>query len=1016
MACDSVDFKRIIMRFKLYLIITMSFMFMNGLAQNQHSYKLSTEQFIYDWDNPLTHWGYVGQLRLDSLLINETNNEALFFFNKTLSYLPWREDQLSAFNTSLVNALSDELKNYQIAIYTNGDELRDLIPNIYRLNENIDSTRLNDKINGSHIKRTSQDDFPKGLTDNHIALWHSHGWYYESKLDRWEWQRARLYSTVEDIFPMTYVLPYLVPMLENAGANIYLPRERCFNPNEIIVDNDESTAQSKIKLESKLEKYILLGYAHKDTLFPGDNPFQMGTSLRITNANGKIATFEAEIPNEGEYGVYIAYQQDDQNSREVDYTVQHSGGSSSFIIDQQMGGGTWIYLGSFHFIKGQNAIVEVSGQGQISVDAIKLGGGYGHVARRPSDELSANQWSLNNNPNNKNEITIVNPEQYSWKISQRPRYMEAARYWLQYAGMPDTLVFSLNDEKNDYNDDYQSRGEWVDYLIGSPAGPMKDRNKEGLKLPIDLAFAFHTDAGVTPNDSVIGTLGIYSSERDSGYFQNGQSKLASRDLTDIIQTQVVEDIRTLYKKDWTRRGIWNKQYSEAWRPNVPTMLLELLSHQNLADMRLGLDPNFQFDVSRAIYKGILKFLAYQEQRQFVVQPLPVSHMAITETKKGFELSWQPLIDSLEETAVPDKYKVYRRIGTNGFDDGTMVTGTSYPLPKIRKGQIVSYKVTALNEGGESMPSEVLSIGMARKRAEKVLVVNAFDRLSAPSFIDEGDFAGIAWWDDHGVPDKYNYSYTGQQYDFDRQSPWLDDDSPGWGASYGNDEGKIIKGNSFDNVILHGESILKAGYSFISVSDEAFEDAQYDASPYNVVDVIFGEERTTPSYNGKEHRYKIFTQGMMNKLKELTVNKQHVFMSGAYLGSDIHLTKDTVAKDFAADVLRFKWRSNHASKTGIVYTTDLAAPSFKGNMVFNTDYHPDVYTVEAPDAIEPLGINAVTAFRYSENNASAGIMYNGDYKTVIMGFPFEAIIAEKERDKLMQQVLEYFYRKQKKKSR
>jgi len=291
----------------------------------------------------------------------------------------------------------------------------------------------------------------------------------------------------------------------------------------------------------------------------------------------------------------------------------------------------------------------------------------------------------------------------------------------------------------------------------------------------------------------------------------------------------------------------------------------------------------------------------------------------------------------------------------------------------------------------------------------VLVVNAFDRVSAPAFVDEGNFAGVAWWNDQGVPDKYEYAYTGNQYDFDRQSPWLDDDSPGWGASYANDEGKIIKGNSKDNTIVHGQSIFKAGYSFISVSDEVFEKSGFDASLYKAVDIILGEEKTTASYKGKAPRYKIYTPAFMDKLKQLTANKQHVFMSGAYVGSDIQLTNDTVANKFAADVLRFKWRTNHAVKSGHVYSTDYAAPVFKGNIAFNTAHSPDYYTVEAPDGIEPVGINAVTAFRYNENNVSAGTMFNGDYKTVVLGFPFETVISEKERDKLMKQILNFFYR-------
>src|SRR5665647_3097308 len=50
----------------------------------------------------------------------------------------------------------------------------------------------------------------------------------------------------------------------------------------------------------------------------------------------------------------------------------------------------------------------------------------------------------------------------------------------------------------------------------------------GMKIPIDLAFAFHTDAGVTPNDSIIGTLGIYSTTANQGLFPNGKSRMASR--------------------------------------------------------------------------------------------------------------------------------------------------------------------------------------------------------------------------------------------------------------------------------------------------------------------------------------------------------------------------------------------------------------------------------------------------------------------------------------------------------
>lgn len=46
-------------------------------------------------------------------------------------------------------------------------------------------------------------------------------------------------------------------------------------------------------------------------------------------------------------------------------------------------------------------------------------------------------------------------------------------------------------------------------------------------------------------------------------------------------------------------------------------------------------------------------------------------------------------------------------------------------------------------------------------------------------------------------------------------------------------------------------------------------------------------------------------------------------------------------------------------------------------------------------------------RYPENNLSAGVAYEGAYKTLVLGFPFEAIRTEAEREALMNAVLAFF---------
>ena len=65
-----------------------------------------------------------------------------------------------------------------------------------------------------------------GLQNRHLSLWASHGRYYYADRDVWKWQRPNLFCTNEDLFTQTIVVPYLIPMLQNAGAIVFTPRER----------------------------------------------------------------------------------------------------------------------------------------------------------------------------------------------------------------------------------------------------------------------------------------------------------------------------------------------------------------------------------------------------------------------------------------------------------------------------------------------------------------------------------------------------------------------------------------------------------------------------------------------------------------------------------------------------------------------------------------------------------------------------------------------------------------------
>ena len=63
----------------------------------------------------------------------------------------------------------------------------------------------------------------EGLDGRVIALWPSHGYYFNTATNGWSYQRPRLFTTLEDLFSHTFATAYLTPMLENAGAYVMLP-------------------------------------------------------------------------------------------------------------------------------------------------------------------------------------------------------------------------------------------------------------------------------------------------------------------------------------------------------------------------------------------------------------------------------------------------------------------------------------------------------------------------------------------------------------------------------------------------------------------------------------------------------------------------------------------------------------------------------------------------------------------------------------------------------------------------
>ena len=889
-------------------------------------------------------------------------------FNNNLSYFPWHDEDVTWFRAQLEKEW--KWKDYGLGlIQTNRYELGELATPVLGSSGNPSAdysfkTKDPRQTQARFIERTGARRWLKGLNDRYIVIWQSHGRYYDEEQDAWIWQRAPLHRTVEDMYTQTYVLPFLIPMLENAGAYVMTPRERDTQVREIIADNDPAFPGPREGLMRTRGRYQEQGewgpagegFADAKPVYTfADRPFSAGTA-RKADCSGAEATASAawiaDIKERGRYAVYISYKTLPNSCESAHYTVHHLGGQTEFTVNQRRGGGTWIYLGTFEFAPGGEGRVVLDNRGgsgyAVSADAVKFGGGIGKLER-------------------------------GGRTSGLPAFAEGAHYWMQWAGADSTVTRAW---ETDYTCDYAARGAWTTMM------------HEEKDIPIDLALAFHSDAGVTPNDSIVGTLAIYTLRNDGKReFTDGRDRVISRVLCDYVQTQVVQDLRLDFDPKWSRRGLWDRSYSEPRTSGVPAMILELLSHQNFADMKYGLDPAFRFTACRAVYKGILKTLSEFYGSPYVVQPLPPKAFAARFESSGrVRLDWEPTPDPKEPTADPDGYIVYTRIDDGAFDDG-VECGSSTLTLDIEPGHIYSYKVVAFNAGGKSFPSEILSVGIPRgSQKAPVLIVNNFDRVSAPAWVESPGYAGFESRLDTGVPYLYDIGYIGENYEFRRSALYVDNDNPGFGASFDDHAGQIVAGNTFDYPFVHGQTLLRLGYPFFSMSRDAFI---VNDTPAYVVDLICGKQARTPvGASGKEERYPVFPKALADAIRTAAQQGTNFLVSGANIASD----NDEEAAAFAAEIFGYTLANPFGTNTGCL-----------ADMPFSANLNEHVYSVERPDGLKPAGDGARVWLRYPGVPYAAAVTRQADtYKAVCLGVPVETVLRAADREWIFRQAMEFLY--------
>ena len=884
----------------------------SALAKSTKVRKLPLKKFSY---HTTVINNVLNEYKVESIVID--GKKCTVEISEHLSNIPMNESIVADIYDSLRAQLPPSYSQYKLSIVSRKHPIEAFIPNYLRKKGDVDKSRFLPYKTGqvalTHLSNPWQPS--QGLLGRNIALWNSHGLYYDKNNDKIRWQRPALFGTVEDMLSTQIVLNYLLPMLRGAGAEVYMPRERDWHSEGVELSVTEPV----------------------DVLMTEGN-----------NVPDREKVFKGRVSTPDTYWVRVAYPTGCKATK-LQCEVKHGGVTTKYQINTTIGGDTWLYLDPL-YIK----------------DSIEV---------RFYNEADKKQW----------DITRVHVGGGCSVLNDNlPAFVDAAVYYLRQFGAPDSIIYNQKPDKdNDYYDDLYGRAKWTNYLSG---GSQVNPDYPGVGIPLDLSLAVHTDAGVGTPDSIIGTLLVCTSD---SLAPTGYNQLTNNDFANYALKQIVEDLRSTFKIEWPSRGIWHRSYVETRIPAVPSLIIELLSHQNFADMRYAHHPAFQFTVARAIYKASLRYLSEMYGTGYVVQPLPITTFSAVLKNDSVQLTWKPAVDKLEESAYPTAYKVYTRKEDGSFDNGVLVKGNTCTLP-IEKDVLYRYKITALNQGGESFPSEELSVCQLSETKGEALIINGFDRVASPHYFVTETEAGFKHQLDYGVPYHYDLSFVGEQYEFKQGVPYRNDNNPGSGAS-ARDSAAVIQGNTFNYPYIHGKALRDNGFSFSSCSKRALADGLTPKMPlenYEVVDLILGEQCDAPLF---ELYPTELQQVLFNYVQK---KKTKLIITGAYVASS---KKSEV---FTQKGLRYTLKSDSSTQNGVISSSD-EREFYHLQMLPNNRQ----YFVQNVQSLAGVDRKTKVIFHYADTELPAAIRVGKRANIIVAGFPFECIITDEQRMLLMKKLLE-----------
>jgi N-acetylmuramoyl-L-alanine amidase len=272
-----------------------------------------------------------------------------------------------------------------------------------------------------------------GLRGKTVFVSAGHGWYWNTSFNTYRTQRPVYPSSpypsgegvVEDFNNAEAVNQYLLPYLQNAGADAWAVRERDMNTNMIIVDDGSA------------------GFSTQGSWASNSGGYN-GTYRSATTVNASptaTATWTFTPPTTATYAVYVRFPSA-AITRTVDarFFVERAGAITPVTITQARDGNNWRFIGNYPFYGGRPARIYVTNQSATSgvtvlADAVRIGGGVA--------DTSAPNTSV---------------------ISGKPRWEEQAWTYAKWAGLPNIGTYNDVIVRPIYSEWEKEAGEDAVYI------------------------------------------------------------------------------------------------------------------------------------------------------------------------------------------------------------------------------------------------------------------------------------------------------------------------------------------------------------------------------------------------------------------------------------------------------------------------------------------------------------------------------------------------------------------------